>query len=304
MTNTTKTVLHLLPAIHFIQVTGADAEVFLNAQLSQNITSKGTNRATLAAWHDSKGRVLGLLHIFPNDDGWILMVHGGNPKNLTQKLKLFVLRDDVEIYDVSSKLFGAILLGKTDQWLKGCNKTLGQPSENIVKKGAALAFKLSPHAIYLVAPKDKQHSIESEFKVSNDLAGEIAEIQMGLINISSALSQRFIPQMLNLDKLGALSFDKGCYPGQEVIARVQHRGNLKRRIFRFSGVLSDTPSIGSVLIDLAGSPVGEVVRSARADSQRVELLAIIKIDAAEKPLELAEEPQKPLTRELLPWETF
>ena len=302
--NTTPTVLHLLPAIHFIQVTGADAEVFLNAQLSQNIASKGTNRVTLAAWHDSKGRVLGLLHTFPHDDGWLLMVHGDNPESLTQKLKLFVLRDDIEIYDVSSKWFGAVLLGKNAHWFQGCNKPLDQASENIVKKGAALVFKLSPHAIYLVAPKDKQHSIESEFEVSNGLAGEIAEIQMGLINISSTLRQRFTPQMLNLDKLGALSFNKGCYPGQEVIARVHHRGNLKRRIFRFSGVLSDTPSIGSVLLDLTGAPVGEVVRSARADIQRVELLAIIRIDAAEKHLELAEEPQKRLTREPLPWETL
>ena len=300
MTNTTPTVLHLLPTIHFIQVTGADAKKFLNAQLSQDITSK---KATLAAWHDAKGRVLALLHTFPHDDGWLLMMHGDNPDTLTQKLKLFVLRDEVEICDVSSKWFGALLPSKTEQRLEGPSKTLGQTSENIIKKGTALTFTASPLATYLVAPKDKQHSIESEFEVSTDLRGEIVEIQMGLINISSALSQRFTPHMLNLDKLGALSFDKGCYPGQEVIARVQHRGNLKRRIFRFSGVLSDTPSIGSVLIDLTGAPVGEVVRSARANSQRVELLAIIKIDAAKKHLELAEEPQKRLTREPLPWET-
>ena len=297
-------IFHLLPAIRFIQVTGADAEKFLNAQLSQNIDSKGSDRATLAAWHDPKGRVLALLHVFTYNDGWLLMVHGENSENITQKLNLFVLRDNVKIYDVSSEWFGAILLNDIDLQIEDHGKFLEHKYENIARKDDFLTFKLSSHATYLAAPKDRQNSIESEFETATDLAGELAEIQTGLVNISPALSQRFTPQMLNLDKLGALSFNKGCYPGQEVIARIQNLGKIKRRVFRYSGLLSCPPSIGSILVDLEGTPMGEVIRSIQTDSQRVELLAIIRIDAVTKPLELAEEPQKPLIREMLPWDTL
>ena len=297
-------IFHLLPAIRFIKVTGADAETFLNAQLSQNIDLKGPDRATLAAWHDSKGRVLALLHVFTYDDGWLLMVHGENSEKITQKLNLFVLRDNVEICDVSSKWFGAILLNNLNLRIEDHNKALDHKYKNIVRKDDSLMFKLNSQATYLVALKDRQNPTESEFKTTTDLEGELAEIQTGLVNIPPALSQRFTPQMLNLDKLGALSFKKGCYPGQEVIARIQNLGTVKRRVFRYSGFLSCPPSIGSVLVDLEGTPMGEVIRSVQTNSQRVELLAIIRIDAVKKPLKLSEEPQKPLTWEPLPWDNL
>ena len=75
-------------------------------------------------------------------------------------------------------------------------------------------------------------------------------------------------------------------------------------MFRYSGSLSCPPSIGSVLVDLEGKPIGEVIRSVQTNSQRVELLAIIRIDAAKKPLNLSKEPQKPLMWEPLPWDTL
>ena len=210
----------------------------------------------------------------------------------------------MEICDVSSKWFGAILLNNLDLRIEDHNKALDHEYKNIIRKDDSLMFKLNSHATYLVAPKDRKNSTESEFETTTDLEGELAEIQMGLINISPALSQRFTPQVLNLDKLGALSFQKGCYPGQEVIARIQNLGKVKRRVFRYSGSLSCPPSIGSVLVDLEGTPIGEVIRSVQINSQRVELLAIIRIDAAKKPLNLSKEPQKRLMWEPLPWDTL
>ncbi len=108
--------------------------------------------------------------------------------------------------------------------------------------------------------------------------------------------------MLNLDRLGALAFDKGCYPGQEVIARIQNLGNVKRRLFRFSGPLREQPPAGSGLIDASGNEVGEVLRAARNDAQRVEFLAVVRVDAVEGSLAWIGEPETSLTRERLPGE--
>jgi folate-binding protein YgfZ len=97
--------------------------------------------------------------------------------------------------------------------------------------------------------------------------------------------ERFVPQMLNLDLLDGISFDKGCYPGQEVIARVRHLGSVKRRMRRYACEKPDAPSPGTEVIAADGTAVGEVVRAAKADSG-IEVLAVVDHTAAGKALEV------------------
>ena len=211
-----------------------------------------------------------------------------------------MLREDVQINDVTYKWFGAIVLGNIDQWVKGCIENLNQAYGNIVKKESIFLFKLSNQVTYLLAKNDKQSIIKSEFVNIDERGGEIAEIRAGLVYLTSDLNKRFTPQMLNLDQLGALSFRKGCYPGQEIITRIKHLGNPKRRLFRFSAPLTKKPVIGSQLLNSSGTPVGEVVRSVKIDQAKTEFLAVIKIESANKPLHLDNEAEITITKEKLP----
>ena len=291
-----------LPGIGFIEVSGADAETFLNAQLSRDVAESGPNRASLSAWHDSRGRVLALFRALRNGDRWLLMTHGGDPDALTRKLAVFVLRADVTLRDASAEWFGATVLGDIDSWFQSRGAGLGSQPGDVTQEDNTFFIRVNPEMAYVAAPADARSRIESELPVANGSEGNLAEIRLGLVELSSELAARFSPQMLNLDQLGALAFDKGCYPGQEVIARIQNLGNVKRRLFRFSGSLREQPPAGSGLIDASGDEVGEVVRAARNDAQRVEFLAVVRVDAVAGSLAWIGEPETPLTRERLPGE--
>jgi hypothetical protein len=104
---------------------------------------------------------------------------------------------------------------------------------------------------------------------------QLAEIRLGLPAVGAVVVEHFVAQMLNLDLLDAVSFDKGCYPGQEVIARVHHLGSVKRRMRRYGCEPATPPAAGSAVVNAHGVEVGEVVRSARSDAG-CELLAVVE----------------------------
>ena len=283
-------------------MSGTDAEMFLNAQLSRNVTESGANRGTLSGWHDSKGRVLALLRALRNGNQWLLMVHGGDPDTIIRKLTVFILRADVALRDVSAEWHGAAILGDVDAWFEHRGASLGSQPGDSTQKDHTFLIRATPEMAYLVRPIGVSSKIESELSIANHQEGDLAEIRSGLVELLPELAGRFSPQMLNLDRLGALAFNKGCFPGQEVIARTQNLGNVKRRLFRFSGPLRELPPVDSAIIDTSGVEVGKIVRVARANTQRVEFLAVVSVDAIEGTLACISEPQTPLAKERLPSE--
>ena len=122
------------------------------------------------------------------------------------------------------------------------------------------------------------HDVDAS--VQNTL--EIAAIAAGIPALPAALRELYIPQMLNLDRLNAISFTKGCYPGQEIVARTANLGSVKRRLQRFhcDGALPET---GANIVDANGDTVGEVNRSAQGD-HGIELLAVVPIASPPAPL--------------------
>ncbi|NIW23197.1 MAG: hypothetical protein GWN29_00755 [Gammaproteobacteria bacterium] len=108
--------------------------------------------------------------------------------------------------------------------------------------------------------------------------------------------------MLNLDVLGGVAFDKGCYPGQEIIARAQNLGSVKRRLFRFTRAQDGTiPAVGSTLQDAKKTDVGTIVRAARSESG-IEILAVIRLEAAKASLTTEDTPDQPLSLASVPYE--
>ena len=301
-----------------IEVTGADAEAFLNAQLSRNVNSVQPSRATLAAWLDARGRVLALFRVLCVGDRWLLLTRGADVEALIRRLSMFVLRADVKLCVLSSHRLATAVLGGVESWLESRSIALGGRTGDVASANGAFLIRVSPRLVYLVsvevAPGDSAGEVSGGLadKTPGDWADDIPwgteelatleEIRLGLVNLSLQLTGRFTAHMLNLDRLGALAFDKGCYPGQEVVARTQNLGTVKRRVFRFSGALENEPTVGTALLDSRGSQVGEVVRAETIGESRVELLAMIRIDAASGVLACATDASAPLTREALPWD--
>ena len=280
----------------FIEVAGGDARSFLHAQLSLAVPALPWTTAPLAGWHDPKGRVRALFRLVPRTRSWLLMAPRDNAEALAAKLRMYVLRSDVEISLADDLELLGIVGGTADGLAR-----LGIPSggDNAVTEiDGVCRLRVGPELAYLVGPADALSDLVAGCDQAPAALAQLAEIELGIVTISAGLEDRFVAQMLNLEQLGAISFDKGCYPGQEVIARIHNLGAVKRRVQRFAVEPGTRIEHGAPVRDAADSVVGEVVRAAEY-GERCELLAVVELGAAFKPICVN---GKRLTRLALPCE--
>jgi folate-binding protein YgfZ len=266
-----------------IAVAGADARAFLNAQLGTDLPAPGTARAPLVAWHTAKGRVRALFRAVPHGDGWLLVASREALPALLQKLELFVLRADVALSEDGDTAVAALVGADAESIAP---PELEQAPQAVAARGGTAWLRIGPGLIWIVGRRDALERAAESLPTAPAERAALAEIRLGLPLIGTALAERFLPQMLNLDLLGAVAFDKGCYPGQEVIARAQNLGTVKRRLARFGGAGGAPPAPGSALVDASGDTAGEVVRAAAAENG-YELLAVVRLDAQDGPLFIA-----------------
>ena len=146
-----------------------------------------------------------------------------------------MLRADVQLRNVRSEWQAAALLGNPEPMLAARSVTLGAEPGDAATANGAFVIRVGPQLAYLVAAGATLGGFGNDCPAGHVEAGAVAEIRLGLVALVPELAGRYTAHMLNLDRLGAVAFDKGCYPGQEVIARTRNLGRVKRRVFRFSG---------------------------------------------------------------------
>jgi folate-binding protein YgfZ len=255
-----------------LRFTGPDSLSFLQGQVSNDTRRLAENRNLLAAYSSPQGRVLAIMHLLPHSSGVIAVL----PRELVlptlEGLRKFVLRAKVKIEDAAGFLsvagvHGAHPLQSTDYVEKddlGVAAVNGDPGRYWV---IGAAEKLAQHGL----GGDSFH-VE---RVEHDW--RLADIRAGLPQIYLATRESFVAQMLNLDLLDGISFSKGCYTGQEIIARTQHLGRIKRRLYRLQLPLGEW-RIGQPLRlkDGRAGRLTEVVRSGGG----CEALAVLNVDAS------------------------
>jgi hypothetical protein len=254
-----------------LEVRGADAPAFLHGQLSQAVGGLEPTHAPLAAWADARGRARALVRVCRLADRWLLVAPRDGAEDLAKKLRMFVLRAKVTV-DLAADVGVATLLGDADRWLTTRGVAAHTPPNGLVRHGELAFIRVGPAYRQVLGAPTALASLAAGLAPASDSAVALAEIGLGLPAITSAVADRFVAQMLNLDALGAVSFDKGCYPGQEIIARVHNLGGVKRRARRYAAP-GAPPAVGAT-VEAAGKPVGEVVRSAAAASG-CELSAVV-----------------------------
>ena len=285
-----------------IEVAGADADAFLDAQLSRNVSADPTMRATLAGWHDARGRVLALPWALWTGRHWLLLIRGGDTDALVRRMQLFVLRADVRLRNAGADWEAVAVVGSQHSSTAPPFAELGPHPGDVAKDGDGIhVIRVGRRLSYAIAPRTRPRNFLDQLADGSAETAAAEEIQLGLVSLTPQLAGRFTAHMLNLDHLGAVSFDKGCYPGQEVVARTQNLGSVKRRVFLFGAKLPQAPAVGAALLDAGGSQVGEVVRAVALGENGVKLLAVVRVDAVSGVLACASEPGAPLTREALPW---
>jgi len=199
-----------------LSVTGADARAFLHAQLTNDIEHLAPQRAALAGWCSAKGRLLASFLVVPAPEGFLLQLARDLAAPVAKRLSMFVLRSRVKVADVS------------DAWAQFgvWDADLAQP--DVAWNGNRATVRVGERRYLQLILKEEA----SESPSADEAQWVLQEIRAGRPLITAATQDQFVPQMVNLEQLGGVDFKKGCYPGQEIVARAQYRGQVKRRMVR------------------------------------------------------------------------
>ncbi|MEX2479263.1 MAG: hypothetical protein WD928_00235 [Gammaproteobacteria bacterium] len=274
-----------LTTLGVIAVRGDAALAFLHGQLSADLRAMTSGQTVLTAWCSPKGRVVFLLRVVVTDDGFRLLLPLDQIAACVKRLRLFVLRAAVEIEDRSAAE-GVLLL-------RGLAANASLP-ETLCSGG-------TPELCWCVGSLRDIGEAWPTFAIApcGEDAAALDAIRRGLPVLDHSLADEFLPQELNLDYLAGVSFEKGCYPGQEIVARVRFRGTVKRRLARLSGDPGTPAASGSRVCGVGSEQaVGTVLDCVRIADESVELLAVLRVDA--EAIYLAGSPGSLLRRQPLP----
>ena len=197
-----------------ISVTGDDAREFLHAQLTSDILNLPADRAALAGWCSAKGRLLASFLVIPGPQGFLLQVARDLAAEVTKRLSMFVLRAKVKVADES------------DAWIQHGVWDADWTQPDVAWRGRVATARVGERRFLQLGPAAEV----TEPPTAAEEAWTLREIRAGRPFITRATQDQFVPQMVNLEKLGGVDFQKGCYPGQEIVARAQYRGQVKRRM--------------------------------------------------------------------------
>ena len=234
----------VLHDLGIVRARGVEAASFLQGQLSSDLTQLSAQRAQLAGYHNPQGRVIALLRLIHFDSNDILAVL---PRELcapvSARLSKFVLRAKARVNDDSANWKVSGLLQVAPQVSHRPAPATGAAAAALADIAAETHSQLrvgdsvlvriadAPSRLLLVEPSGPEPQAPPD--PGMQLTWRLGEVAAGQPQVLAATSEEFVAQMLNLDVLGAIAFDKGCYTGQEVIARAHYRGRVKRRMQRF-----------------------------------------------------------------------
>ena len=275
-----------------IKVEGEDAEAFLHAQFTNDLEQGvDESRSQLSAYCNPKGRILALFRIFKSGNAYYLSMPREVIAATHKRLNMFVLMSKVTLEDASDNTHQ---LGVSGPGIEEKLKALvGQPPEEMNGVSSSESVTIiripGPFPRFLLSgPSDEINSLATKLttfatEVSPN-AWELLDIHVAVPVIHQANVEAFVPQMVNLQAIDGLSFKKGCYPGQEIVARMEYLGKLKRRMYPAHSEADTPASPGDAIYVHEAEPrkVGTVVIAQPSPAGGSDLLIVAEIEAAEK----------------------
>lgn len=291
---------------------GEEALRFLQSQFSSDVNEVSITHSQLSSYLSPKGRTLSCFRLFKRGDSYYLHLPRSMLEATLKQLRKYVLRAKLTLEDASDALVRCGYSGPNAE--RELEQALGAyPArvDDCVAAGDTMIVRVpGPHPRFEIygelAPMKKLWSI---LNVRGAPVGAspwaLLDILAGIPNVFPTTSDRFVPQMLNLHLLGGVSFKKGCYPGQEVVARMRYLGTLKRRMYRLHLAGDIAPQPGEAIFRIDGDaaePSGAIV-DAQPHPDGVEILAVLRTaDAEGHTLRLQSPDGAPLELRKLPYE--
>lgn len=257
-----------LTHLQLIKISGQDAVNFLQGQLTNDVSALNTNWQ-LTAYCNPKGRVLALLHLFRHNDNLYAVLNKSVAEATLKRLKMYVMRSDVTIESVNTAQ------------LLGCSSTNEFAELATLQSGQSIDTELSGHPVCALIMNQRALIIDwtNALDASSENHWQQSDIVEGIADVTSNTTEQFVPQMLNLDLIEGISFKKGCYTGQEIIARMHYLGKLKQRMFVCAVSGSDAtlkPGDNIVTADDQQALTGTVVSAIEGS---INILAVLRLTA-------------------------
>lgn len=303
-------VLVTLSQLGWIRVGGINADDFLNGQLSNDPRLLDAQYSQLSAYCNPQGRALAVLRVFRRGAEFWLQLPAELTDGIAKRLRIFVLRAKVTL-DVGADLTPIGLIGPdAAAILETASLPVPQAVDRVATRNDITVMKvpgIRPRFEILgpiAAAKSLWQTLARQALPVGPQAWVWHDIQAGLPAALQQTSAVFVPQMLNLDVLGGINFKKGCYPGQEIVARVHYRGRPKQRMYRARVHAQGIPTPGEPIYSTESreQSVGNVVQATAAPDGGYDLLAVVQIvSAASGELRLGSTQGPNLALETLPY---
>ncbi len=270
-----------------LAVSGDDATAFLQGQLTNDVEALDNGAAQWSSWLTAKGRILATLLLVRRADQYLLMLPAEIAEPVAKRLRMFVLRSKVKIEDASARLARIGLAGPNAAALVAAHWGSTPEVMRSVEREGAFALRLDANRFVAIAPVELASAVReklSSTQAAGPAAWDATSIAAGVPTVVAATQEAFIPQMLNYELIGGVSFRKGCYPGQEIVARTHYRGGLKRRMALAHIEADEAPKPGDPLFSASfgDQAAGQVANVAPSPAGGFDALVVAQLESLER----------------------
>ncbi|MDH5591515.1 MAG: folate-binding protein [Gammaproteobacteria bacterium] len=281
-----------LTQLGVLNIAGDDAQTFLQSMFTNDVAALAINQGQLSGFCNAKGRLFGLFLLIRRKGYYQLVLPKNMCNSLQQRLTMFVLRSKVTISDETANLV-SLGLSYPDN-----NQAdfLSMPDEiyQAIEEDGQLLIRLPSDMLRVLwigsseqASQLEQTLVEHQWQQVSNTVWDLLDIEAGIPAVLPETKEKFTPQQVNLDLVNGVSFKKGCYPGQEVVARLHYLGKPSRRMFIAKAQTTEQIEVGTEITTDSGDIAGHVVSAQHTDPDTILLLVSLKLSSQTASLLLA-----------------
>ncbi|MDP3420889.1 MAG: folate-binding protein [Thiobacillus sp.] len=279
------TIVADLSQLGVIAFRGEEAATFLQGQLTNDVRSLHADAGQWNGYCSPKGRLLGNFLLWRQGEDYCLQLSGDILPSVLKRLSMFILRAKVQGRDASDESVRLVVAGK--QALAAVSAAMGVMPDAAMRSAAGEAgqvIRVGDDKFVLAIVPERAAAVWQTLRQTTTPVGapvwDWLRLNAGIPMIVAATQEQFVPQMVNLEVIGGVSFQKGCYPGQEIVARSQYLGKLKRRMFLAHVDAEAAPGDSLYSADIEGQATGTVVNAAPAPAGGFDVLAVAQVESA------------------------